>query len=156
MEVGRSWVCRCYPAPTRSCTLALLRTDTGGDAGQKLRCPQCLHAGVRDEKQGPSCGPSAQPAPGTADPISRSGPLTWGTAGNAPAPLREGLCSVMEMTSQGTGSSLCQRPLYPSTGDAAEEQHLSLQLSSTTWPQFPGKLLGVHRYLSFRQNYRHG
>lgn len=59
MEVDRNWVCRCYPALTLSCTLALLRINTGGDAGQKLRCPQCLHAGVRDEKQGLCCGPSA-------------------------------------------------------------------------------------------------
>ena len=56
-------MCRCYPAPMLSCTLGLLRTDMGGDAGQELRCPQCLHAGVRDVKQGPRCGPSAQPAP---------------------------------------------------------------------------------------------
>lgn len=56
-------MCRCYPVLTLSCALGLLRTDTGGDAGQELRSPQCLYAGARDAKQGPCCGPLAQLAP---------------------------------------------------------------------------------------------
>lgn len=30
-----------------------------------MRCPWCLHAGVKDEEQGLCCGPAGQPAPGT-------------------------------------------------------------------------------------------
>lgn len=73
------------------------------------------------------------PHPGTADPMSWSGSLTWGSAGNAPGLPGQGLCSAMKMTSQGTCSLLCQRPPYPSKGAAAEEQCLSLQVSSTAW-----------------------
>jgi len=149
-------VCRCYPAPMLSCMLGLLTTDTGGDAGQELRCPQCLHAGARDAKQGCAGVHRHSLPPGTADPMSWSGSLTRGTAGNAPALPGQGLCSVMKMTARGAGSPPSQRPLYPSTVAAAGEQHLSLQLSSTAWSQFPGKLLGLHRKLSFGQDYRHG
>lgn len=94
--------------------------------------------------------------PGMADPMSWFRSLTWGIAGNALAPLGQGLRSVLKMTPRGTGSLPCQRPPYPSTGAAAEEQHLSLQLSSIAWSQFPGKLLSLHRKPGFRQDYGHG
>lgn len=93
---------------------------------------------------------------GTASPVSRSGSLTWGTAGNAPTLPGQGLCPAMKTTSQGTGSAPCQRPPYPSPGAAAEEQRSSLQLSSSAWSQLPGKLLGLRRMPSFRQDDGHG
>lgn len=116
MEVGRSWICRCYPAPALSCTLGLLTANMGGDAGQVLRCPQCLQAEVRDAKKGPRCGTTHSLPPGTADPVSWSGLLTRGSAGNAPALPGQGLCTAINMASWGRGLPPCQGPHIPAQG----------------------------------------
>lgn len=90
-------MCTCYPAPTLSCAPGL-RTSTGGEE-QKLRCPRGLLAGARMRSRAHAVASQRSLPSGLVDPVSLSGSLTQGAAGNALALMGQGLCSAMKMTS---------------------------------------------------------
>lgn len=152
MEAGRSWVCRCYPAPMQSCTLGMLRTNTGGDAGRELRCPQCLHAGARDAKQGLCCGPLAQLTPRH----SRSHVMVWITD--------MGECWKCSRSARArpvlSDEDDIPGNMLTAVSEAPVSQHggccRGAVLEPASLQHCLGKLLGLHRKLSFMQDYGHG